>query len=237
MRGETATSGLRNAPGVGGRAGEAGAAWTADLCDQRLRQGEPERHSDTDALTEAVRLGKLRRDAGDLRCGRILPISSAMGVKFKEIAGLLAGDESTGTTAEEGVTQLSSVMNAFLQPSDEAEKALARLGCRRGLARRGGTCRPVPVLRTLRTAFGDNNQALAEIFPGIRALRGVFDRSALAWKSTSAFSGGASQAMAFLMSFVGLSGALKLPVGRRRCSQFRSHLPGSRPSSRRSPST
>ena len=178
LRGETAMSVLRQSAKASA-AGLGEQATIVDLLTSAINAYGKENLNATDAtdaLTEAVRLGKLEPATLATAMGRILPISSAMGVKFKEIAGLLAAMSRTGTTAEEGVTQLSSVMNAFLQPSDEAEKALARVGLsaqdlRDGVARAG----LFPVLRTLRTAFGDNNQALAEIFPNIRALRGVFD--------------------------------------------------------------
>ena len=82
----------------------------------------------TDSLTEAVRLGKLEPASLAGAMGRVLPIASAMGVQFNEVAGLLAAMSRTGTTAEEGVTQLNAVMNGILNPAQGAEKALAGVG-------------------------------------------------------------------------------------------------------------
>ena len=152
LRGETAMSVLRQSAKASA-AGLGEQATIVDLLTSAINAYGKENLNATDAtdaLTEAVRLGKLEPATLATAMGRILPISSAMGVKFKEIAGLLAAMSRTGTTAEEGVTQLSSVMNAFLQPSDEAEKALARVGLsaqdlRDGVARSG----LFPVLRML----------------------------------------------------------------------------------------
>ena len=130
----------------------------------------------TDALTEAVRLGKLEPASLAGAMGRVLPIASAMGVQFNEVAGLLAAMSRTGTTAEEGVTQLNAVMNGMLNPAQGAEKALKKVGLTfenlRKVVKDQGL---FAVLQTLRTAFQNNNQALVEVFPNIRALRGVFD--------------------------------------------------------------
>ena len=99
-----------------------------------------------------------------------------MGVQFNEVAGLLAAMSRTGTTAEEGVTQLNAVMNGILNPAQGAEKALSGVGLTfenlRKVVKDEGL---FAVLQTLRTAFQNNNQALVEVFPNIRALRGIFD--------------------------------------------------------------
>ena len=130
----------------------------------------------TDALTEAVRLGKLEPGSLAAAMGRVLPVSSAMGVQFNEIAGLMAAMSRTGTTAEESVTQLTAVMSGLLNPGSSAEKALSGVGLsveqlRKEIRDKG----LFSALRTLQTAFHGNNEALVEVFPNIRALRGIFD--------------------------------------------------------------
>ena len=130
----------------------------------------------TDALTEAVRLGKLEPATLANAMGRVLPIASAMGVKFSEVAGILAAMSKTGTTAEEGVTQVSAILSAILKPADGAEKALAGVGLSAGglrdvIAKDG----LFAALQTINTAFGGAKESMAEVFPNIRALRGLFD--------------------------------------------------------------
>ena len=130
----------------------------------------------TDALTEAVRLGKLEPATLANAMGRVLPIASAMGVKFSEVAGILAAMSKTGTTAEEGVTQVSAILSAILKPADGAEKALAGVGLSAGglrdiIAKDG----LFAALKTINAAFGGAKESMAEVFPNIRALRGLFD--------------------------------------------------------------
>ena len=79
----------------------------------------------TDQLVAAVRLGKLQPAALASSMGRAIPVASAMGIKFHEVAGLLAAMSRTGTTAEEGVTQITAVLAAILKPTEDAKKALA----------------------------------------------------------------------------------------------------------------
>ena len=140
--------------------------------------------SATDILTAAVRLGKLAPESMAAAMGRALPVASAMGVKFGEVAGILAAMSRTGTNAEEGVTQINAVMSALLKPTDEAEKALGRASKRLGITElsakglRDIAAGPQGLwgaLQLLKRAFGDNVEEMAEVFPNIRALRGVFD--------------------------------------------------------------
>ena len=130
-----------------------------------------------DHLVEAVRLGKLAPETLATAMGRALPVASAMGVQFSEVAGILAAMSRTGTNAEEGVTQLNAVMTGLLKPADSAKKALARVGLSvedlREMA--AGPQGLWGALRTLHTAFDGNIDAMAEVYPNVRALRGVFD--------------------------------------------------------------
>ena len=130
----------------------------------------------TDALIEAVRLGKLEPAELAAAMGRVLPIASAMGVSFNEVAGLMAGMSKTGTTAEEAVTQLNAVMVGLLKPSEDAQEALQAVGLSaEGLRVQVAEQGLFSVLRTLQAAFQGNNQELVKVFPNIRALRGIFD--------------------------------------------------------------
>lgn len=129
-----------------------------------------------DSLTEAVRLGKLESTALAGAMGRLMPMSSELGVEFNEVAGLMAAMSKTGTTAEEAVTQLNQVMLTLLKPADGAVKALDKMGISFAeLRAQAGAEGLWPVLVRLKEAFDGDNQALVEIFPNVRALRGVFD--------------------------------------------------------------
>lgn len=160
----------------------------------------------TDGLTEAVRLGKLEPASLAGALSRVLPVTSAMGVSFNEAAAALAAMSKTGTTAEEGATQLRAILNSFLKPTQQAEKAMLKFGLTPAAIRsnieKSGLWN---TLMGIRKAFGitdvsareatdalanmedgaglddlkrslqGNNAVLAEIFPNIRALTGIFD--------------------------------------------------------------
>ena len=131
----------------------------------------------TDTLTEAIRLGKLEPESMAGAMGRAIPQASKLGVKFSELTGLIAAMSRTGTDAQTGVTQISAVMSALIKPSKQAEDALGKVDLSMADLRKvaEGEEGLWGVLRMLNTAFGDNVEAMAEVFPNIRALRGVFD--------------------------------------------------------------
>ena len=179
LRGEDAMSTLRHSA----RAAAAGLgeqATIADLLTSAMNAYGPSVLSAEDAvnhLTEAVRLGKLEPATLADAMGRVMPIASAMGVKFHEATGLIAAMSKTGTTAAEGVTQLNAVMMGLLKPQEKAKKALAEVGIDfqelRDMA--GGPGGLWSVLIKVRDAFEQNNQSLVKVFPNIRAVRGIFD--------------------------------------------------------------
>ena len=178
LRGADAIDALR-ASAKASAAGLGEQAVIADLLTSAMNAYGPETLSAakaTDILTEAVRLGKLAPDTLASSMGRLLPIASAMGVEFNEVAGLMAAMSRTGTNAEEGVTQLNAVMAGVLKPAQGAVEALTDVGLTfddlRRVMRNEGIFR---VLETLNTAFNGSRDAIAEVFPNIRALRGIFD--------------------------------------------------------------
>ena len=129
-----------------------------------------------DVLTEAVRLGQLEPATLASAMGQILPVASKLKVDFSEIGGLMAAMSRTGTEAQTAAVQLTQVMVAMLRPATSAEKALAKVGLTSQNLRDTITNRGLfAALTQVNDAFAGNEQALAEIFPNVRALRGVFD--------------------------------------------------------------
>ena len=82
----------------------------------------------TDVMVAAVREGKLEADALTGSMGRVLPVSSQMGIKFNEVGAAFAAMSRTGTGANEAATQLRSIMVTLLKPTKQAEEALAEMG-------------------------------------------------------------------------------------------------------------
>lgn len=66
----------------------------------------------------------------DLASGlsQITPQAAALGVPIEQIGAVLATLTAQGTPAAQAITQLSGVFNAFLKPSDQAQKLAESLG-------------------------------------------------------------------------------------------------------------
>lgn len=130
----------------------------------------------TDVLTKSVREGKLETDQLAGAMGRVLPISSAMGVQFHEVGAAFAALSRTGTDANEAATQLRGILGGILNPTGLAEKQLAALGSssaelRKQIKEEG----LLSTLNTLKDLFGNNTEAAAQVFGNVRALSGIMD--------------------------------------------------------------
>jgi TP901 family phage tail tape measure protein len=130
----------------------------------------------TDVLIGAVRQGKAEAPELAGALGRVLPIASEMGVRFEEVGGAVAAMTRTGSDAAEATTQLRAMLSGLLKPAQQTERALAGIGTsseelRASIQERGLWA----ALMDLRTAIGDNDEALGQIFPNVRALAGFLD--------------------------------------------------------------
>ena len=130
----------------------------------------------TDVLTAAVREGKLNSEDLASSMGQVLPVASNMGVSFNEVGAAMAAMSRTGTNAAQGATQLNSILSGLLKPTKQAEDALNLMGLSSaGLKQQIKDEGLLSVLETLKTEFDKNSDAAAQVFPNIRALRGVLD--------------------------------------------------------------
>ena len=128
----------------------------------------------TDQLTSAIREGKLEpRELGPALSG-VLPFAEALGVSFGETAGALASMSRQGINARRGATGLRGVLSKLIKPTEAGKKALAEMGLtyddiRKEIEEKG----LLSALRTLRTAFGDDSEALGKVFEDQEALLAV----------------------------------------------------------------
>jgi len=151
----------------------------ADLTTSALNAYGSENLSATQAtahLHAAVREGKLEASELAGAMGAVLPVASAMGVSFGEVAGMMAGMSRTGTNASQATTQLRGILNSILKPTQQAERALQGMGLSsEGLRQQIREKGLLSVLQTLKEQFGDNTAATADVFGNVRALSGVLD--------------------------------------------------------------
>jgi TP901 family phage tail tape measure protein len=130
----------------------------------------------TDVLTAAVREGKLEASELAGSMGRVLPIASAMGVRFDEVGAAFAALSRTGTNAAEAATQVRGILSSLLRPTQQAEEALTGMGLSsEGLRQQIKDEGLLATLQTLAEEFDGNAAASASVFGNVRALSGVMD--------------------------------------------------------------
>lgn len=130
----------------------------------------------TDILTSAVREGKLEASELAGAMGAVLPVASNMGVQFHEVGAAFAAMSRTGTGASEGATQLTAILAGLLKPTSQAEDALNAMGLSSaGLKQQIKDEGLLATLQTLKNEFDQNSDAASQVFPNIRALKGVLD--------------------------------------------------------------
>lgn len=130
----------------------------------------------TDILTAAVREGKAEAPELASSMGMVLPIASNLGVGFDQVGAAIASMTRTGTNASTASIQLRQILASLLKPTQQAEEALGEMGTsskqlRRQLREEG----LVSVLGFLAEQMKTNDQAMAQVFPNIRALSGALD--------------------------------------------------------------
>lgn len=128
-------------------------------------------------LFKAVELGRFRLEDVANSMGRITVVASQLSVSFPEVSGLLAQLTVNGVSADEAMTQISSIMQALLKPTDALKKVFQDLGVENGQAAIQ-TFGFVGVLQRLFSLAQKGNQDLAALFPNVRALRGVLGGTA-----------------------------------------------------------
>lgn len=130
-----------------------------------------------DQLVAAVRYGKGEADELAGALSQVIPIAANVGVSFGEVAGAMSAMTLSGTSADQAATQLRGLFNTLQDMPPIAQKALKEYTgldyaqVRLKLSSDG----LIPTLKRIYDGFGDNKEAMAEVFGNIRALTGVFN--------------------------------------------------------------
>ena len=131
----------------------------------------------TDILVAAVREGKAEAAELAATMGAVLPLASELGVTFDQVAATQAAMTKTGTNAAEAATQLKSIMAGLIKPTKQAEEQLQAMGTSSSEMRKKikeeGLLQALMDLREMTNKYGE--EAMARVFPNIRALMGVLD--------------------------------------------------------------
>jgi len=127
-------------------------------------------------LVSTVRNGKMQLDELAPVIGKLLPVSAQLGVTFGEVSGAVAAMSRMGMGARQTVAALRGVFMTLLKPSQQMRDGLALVGLsaeglRAELRERG----LLSVLQTLKARFGDNETALARVFPEAEGFVGLLN--------------------------------------------------------------
>lgn len=166
----------------------------------------------TDVLVATVREGKAEADSIAGALGQVLPIASELGVGFEQLGGTIAALTRIGLGADQGATALGATLAAIQKPTADARAALKGVGLDaeqlRKKVREEGL---LTVLQDLKGAFGDNEEAIARVFPNVRALRAVLPLVGVNAKQVKGvFDGVADSAGSTADAFAAVSDGYKL---------------------------
>ena len=123
----------------------------------------------SDWLFQVVRAGKTTFAELAPSIGKVSSIAANAGLSMDELGASISTMTRNGVQTENAMTAVASVIKSFINPSKEAEKEAAKLGINLSAV--------TLETRGLRGVFEDiaglPPDAIAKLFPSIRALRGV----------------------------------------------------------------
>lgn len=129
----------------------------------------------TDVLVATVREGKGEAAAFAPVIGNVAAFAAQLGVSFNDVGAALAAETKLGVDAQTAAVQLQAIFSGLVKTTPKAEKALHSVGLSSGGLRKELREKGLlSVLNTLREHFQGNTRAIAQAFPNIRALRGLF---------------------------------------------------------------
>ena len=165
--------------------------------------------------------------------GDNLSIASALGVSLQELSAVYVVLTRRGNSMAESATQVNAIMNAFIKPSSDLEDAFAKLGL--GEANLYFRTHDLgDVLGIVNKLFQENADKAGQLFPNLRALRGVYGLTTDGVKSfnveldklnhASDGAGRTSQVLAVQMQALGFKLAQAREALRQVAIQFGSDL-------------
>lgn len=128
----------------------------------------------TDTLTAIVREGNLEAESLAPALGRVVGMASQLGISFDELGASIATYTRLGVSAEEATTGIRSLMNTLIKPSQQARKALSKVGLTfEDLRSRVQDQGLAATMTGLIQQFEGNEEALGKLIPNVRALSAV----------------------------------------------------------------
>lgn len=126
----------------------------------------------SDIMFKTVERGKVTFPELAQNLGDVVSTAATAKVSFEEISAAVSTLTKVGVRAPEAVTALNQAILTFIDPSDEAAKLANQLGIEfnaASLASKG----LFESLKEVYEATGGNIEVLSQLFPNVRALKGV----------------------------------------------------------------
>lgn len=135
----------------------------------------------SDQLFETVNRGVLTFEELASQIGDVLPFAAQLGVGLDQIGAAVSTMTKAGISAPETMTRIKNVLVTLLKPGKELSKVFEGLGTTgEELVRKQGL---QGALETILGQTDGSKQAVAELFPNIRALGGVLALTGINAKS------------------------------------------------------
>ena len=128
-----------------------------------------------DQLVAAIREGKLEPQTLANALSMVLPFAGELNIEFHEVAGAMAAMSKQNIKASRGAAALRGIFGKLLKPTEMGRKALAEYGLTIEEVREAaGEHGLIHALGMVRTAFGENKEAVGKVFEDQEALLGVY---------------------------------------------------------------
>jgi TP901 family phage tail tape measure protein len=139
----------------------------------------------SDILFESVTAGVFTFEDLASQLGDNVPLAAQMGVSLEELAASYIVLTKQGNSLSESTTQVNGILRAFLKPTASLQKVVEDAGFATGALAVEELGLAGAMELAVQAADG-NNDALADMFPLIRGLRGVVALSTDDWKQYDA---------------------------------------------------
>lgn len=127
----------------------------------------------TDILVATVREGKAEADAIAGSIGHVAAIAAEMGVSFNDVGASIGALTRVGLDSAESVTALKRILSTLLDPTKQAVKVLDAFGLSAADLRKEAQNNLIGTLLHMKSAFGNNAEAMADVFGSMKGLTGV----------------------------------------------------------------
>ena len=126
----------------------------------------------SDVFFTTIKEGKTTGEELASTIGQSIPLFASLNIPIEELGSGLAAMTKQGVNSANATTQLNAIVNSFLKPSEAMTEALKEQGIASGsaLLESEGLS---GALEFLESASGGSKEALSELLPNTRALRGA----------------------------------------------------------------